>query len=49
MSVDTQGDLAFADLSDVEVEATDGEVEVLDLIRHCCSFELGRRVITSVL
>jgi hypothetical protein len=29
----------------VEVEAADGEVGVLDLLRHCCSlFKDGRRV-----
>jgi len=29
--------LTFADLSDVDVEPADGEVGVLDLLRHCCS------------
>jgi len=29
-------ELTFADLSDVEVEPADGDVDVLDLLRHCC-------------
>ena len=34
----------FAYVCDVEVEAADGEVGVLDLQRHCCLlFDAGRR------
>ena len=36
--------LTFAYVCDVEVEAADGEMGVLDLQRHCCLlFEAGRR------
>jgi len=37
-------ELTFAYLRDVEVEPSDGEVGVLDLLRHwCLPFKAGRR------
>jgi hypothetical protein len=46
--------LTFAYVCDVEVEAADGEVGVLDLQRHCCLLALrgrpaGERDVSSAL